>query len=914
MKKALVITMLSLVLCVPAFSQDSIAKSINYEERFVEANAAYSKNPESVSALFNMTMFYLDNANPMQNLPTAMRFANKTEHNYIDLMMKEDRKELTRLLRGGISLAVVRELREAVREAAYITLSQRNDLSSVEIDEYMAEFKDDPDIIPLLRQCRIEQVYNKDLDIATPQSYYHTIITYPGTDKATAMEERMADVAAQLFEGIDNEAGIDSIAEAYKDSPSVQRTAARHKSRMAYSRATATNTVAAYKDFLRKFPSSDENLQARERLESLLAVEYGTLKTARQYADFIDSNADNSMADKAMHQLRSMIEDNHDIEAARLYIERYQYDPQYNNIYSRYYSWYAESGNGDLLRRFEEENPDFPFMNALERDIERAEILDQIFLLEPFKEEDRVFYGMHIKQASGKKLAFVPLQRMLQELLAKGDYKTALSRVEQYESYFDNVSHDEYLELKTILSAPAKKVKKTHLYHTKTDIVNPIINPSDGHLYYTRTEGSSHRIYYATNNNGRWTEAGTLNFSNDSNISLTIFGFYDNGQKMIMGNKGDIWIAELDNDGWRVSDIPPYPVNSDFIETDAFMLADGSGILLASDRPGGQNLQKSGAYYYGDTALATDIYFIPHINGSWGTPVNLGVNINSPFCERSPIISSDLKTLYFITDGHGGLGFGDIYSATRNDVEDWTSWSQPKNLGREVNTGFKEASLSFTPNEKEIIVSSNATNQRYEVYLFPIEHTSTSPYTNYTLDVQGMEDYLFRIRVADLSQQSVIQVMEYSGQGSSIDINIHKGKRYAILGDAGIYFIPAIIINPGNNTQRLNGYTYSTLVALDRAVPLAAVTFERASAKLEALANLQLEQLAQFLTQNPSAVIELDIDVAGPEDALAYNLSLERGRTLQNRLAEHGIDNRRIVISAYGNARNNGDCVAVQFR
>jgi len=907
--------MLSLMLCGAALSQDSIAESINYEERFVETNKAYAKNPESVSALFNMAMFYLDNANPMQSLPTAIRFANKTELNYIDLMMKDDRKKLTKLLREGISLAVVRELREAVREAAYITLSQRDDLSSVEIDEYMAEFKDDPDIIPLLRQCRIEQVYNKDLDLGTPQSYYHTIITYPGTDKAAMMEERMAESASLLFDGINDEDGIDSVAEAYKESPSVQRTAARLKSRMAYSRATSINTVAAYKDFLSKYPSSDENLQARERLESLLAVQYGTLQTASQYADFIDSNADNSLADKALYQLRRMIEDEHNIEAARIYIDRYQFDPQYNNIYSRYYNWYSESGNGDLLRRFEEENPDFPLKHALERDLERAEILDQIYLMEPFKEEDRVFYGMHIKQAAGKKLAFVPLQRMLQELLAKGDYKTALSRIQQYGPYFDNVSHDEYLELESILSAPAKKVKKTPLYHSHTDIINPTINPSDGHLYYTRTEGNARRICCATLDKGQWNEAGALYFSNDSNISLTIFGFYDNGRKMMLGNNGDIWIAELDSDGWRISDIPPYPVNSDYIETDAFMLADGSGILLASDRPGGMNLQKSGEYFYGDTALATDIYFIPLINGSWDTPVNLGVNINSPCCERSPLLSSDLKTLYFITDGRGGLGYGDIYTATRTDVEDWTGWSTPKNLGREVNTGFREASLTFTPDEKEIIISSNANKQRYSAYSFPVEHTNTSPYTNFTLDVQGMENYLFRIRVADLSQQSVIQMMEYTGQGSSIDIDIHKGKRYAILGDAGMYFIPAIIINPGNSMQRLNGYTYPTLVSLDRAVPLAAVGFERGSDKLEPLANLQLEQLAQFMTQNPTAVIELDIDVTGPDDALAYNLSLERGRSLQNSLVELGIDNSKIIISAYGNARNTGhDCVAVQFR
>ena len=915
MKKALAITMLGILLCGVAASQSITGDSIDYETRFVEANRMYANNPESVSALFNMAMFYLDNSNPMRNLPTAMRFAQKTENNYIKLMMEEDRSELKKLLRGGITLAVVRELRETVRTAAYSILSQRRDISSVELDDYISAFEGDPDIIPLLRQRRIEQIFSEDLETGTPESFYHTITTFPGTSEATVMEEMLAKCAGRLFEGVTEESGIDSVAEMYKESPSVQRTAARHKSRMAYAEAMRINTVASYKEFLKKYPSSDEDEQARERLESMLAVQYGTLTTARQIADFIDSNADNSLADKALEQLRRMIEENHDVEAARLYIERYGYDPHYNEVYVRYYNWYSENGNGELLRRFEEENPSFPLKHALERDMERAEILDQIDLMETFNEDDRILYGMQIQQATGKKLAFVSLQRMIQGLVAAGDYKTALGRMNQYELCFEDVSHEQYMELLSILSAPASKLKKEELYSSSTDIINPTINPADKMLYYTRINGNSRRIYYATVLYEQWIEVGAVVFTNDSNRGLTIFSFFDNGNKMVLGNGNDIWIAEREESGWRVSDIPPYPVNSDYIETDAFALDDGSGILLASDRPGGQNLQKSGSYFYGDTALATDIYFIPYSHGSWGTPINLGVHINTPYCERSPILSSDLKTLYFITDGRGGLGYGDVYTATRTNVEDWTGWSVPRNLGREINTGFNEASVTFAPDEKELVVSSNHVNGRYSAYLFPTEHLTIKPYTNYTLDVQGMEDYLFRIRVADISQQSVTQVMEYSGIGSRININIHKDKRYAILGDAGIYFIPAIIVNPGDNLQRLNGYNYPTLVALDKAVPLAAVSFERSSAKLEPLAHLQLEQLAQFLVNNPSATVEFDIDVSIHDDALAYALSLERGRTLQNQLADLGIEKSRTIISAYGNARNTGhDAVAVQFR
>ena len=61
-----------------------------------------------------------------------------------------------------------------------------------------------------------------------------------------------------------------------------------------------------------------------------------------------------------------------------------------------------------------------------------------------------------------------------------------------------------------------------------------------------------------------------------------------------------------------------------------FRVENGTGMLLASDRPNGQNLQPSGALFHGDTALATDLYFIPYTQNGWGAAVNLGVTVAAP--------------------------------------------------------------------------------------------------------------------------------------------------------------------------------------------------------------------------------------------------------------------------------------------
>ena len=436
-------------------------------------------------------------------------------------------------------------------------------------------------------------------------------------------------------------------------------------------------------------------------------------------------------------------------------------------------------------------------------------------------------------------------------------------------------------------------------------------------MYYTRV-GSTRRICYAEKKSGVWQPAGDAKFVNSDNDGLTIFGFYANGTRMLLGSAGDIWIAEKEGDQWRVADIPPYPVNTDYIETDAYMMPDGSGLLLVSDRPGGQNLQPSGSLFHGDTALASDIYFIPYTQNGWGTAVNLGATVNTPYSERSPILSRNLKTLYFITDGRGGLGYGDVYMCTRSNVEDWTSWSTPRNMGKEINTGFKEAGISFGADEKTLIVTSNYNLGRYSAYSFPTTHDASNSYRNYSLDILGMEDFLFRVRVADLTQQAITQVVEYSGGANSVDLAIHKDKRYAVLGDAGMYFVPAVIIEPNAKTrQRLKGYTFPVLVAMDKPLPLPAVDFEKSSSKLQPVAEFQLEQLANFMQQNPSCTVELVINVQGSDDALSYNLSLERGRAIRDFLVLSGAEESSVTISAYGNVNTKkriAPGVAVRFR
>lgn len=84
----------------------------------------------------------------------------------------------------------------------------------------------------------------------------------------------------------------------------------------------------------------------------------------------------------------------------------------------------------------------------------------------------------------------------------------------------------------------------------------------------------------------------------------------------------------------------------------------------------------------------TDIWMSTRLlDGSWSEPVNLGPNINTPSFEESPFITNDGQTLYFSSDGHVGLGENDIFMSRRDRAG---NWGLPVNLGPPVNSAHHE--------------------------------------------------------------------------------------------------------------------------------------------------------------------------------------------------------------------------------
>ena len=125
---------------------------------------------------------------------------------------------------------------------------------------------------------------------------------------------------------------------------------------------------------------------------------------------------------------------------------------------------------------------------------------------------------------------------------------------------------------------------------------------------------------------------------------------------------------------------------------------------------GAQNISPDGNYLFftgcnrPDGLGRCDIYISKREGNDWSTPFNIGGPVNTAGWESQPSISADGRTLYFVSTRQGGYGGYDIWSSELNT--DGT-WSNPINLGQEINTSFDEQSPFIHPDNESLYFSSN---------------------------------------------------------------------------------------------------------------------------------------------------------------------------------------------------------------
>ncbi|MCB9233397.1 MAG: PD40 domain-containing protein [Bacteroidia bacterium] len=136
-------------------------------------------------------------------------------------------------------------------------------------------------------------------------------------------------------------------------------------------------------------------------------------------------------------------------------------------------------------------------------------------------------------------------------------------------------------------------------------------------------------------------------------------------------------------------------INTPWSEHSPVITADESMMIFTSRRPGNMGSTKDNRWH------DEDIYITyKDDKGKWGTPTNLGKDINSKDHDASIGLSLDGQTMFLYKNPPGN---GDIFKSTLSG----TNWSQPQNLGTPINTKNYETTVSLSPDGKTIFFASD---------------------------------------------------------------------------------------------------------------------------------------------------------------------------------------------------------------
>lgn len=100
-----------------------------------------------------------------------------------------------------------------------------------------------------------------------------------------------------------------------------------------------------------------------------------------------------------------------------------------------------------------------------------------------------------------------------------------------------------------------------------------------------------------------------------------------------------------------------------------------------------------------------DIYMVRKFpDGTWSEPINLGPDVNTKFDELYPNIQGDNITLYFSSNGHNTMGGFDLFKTTY-DIFD-NAFSTPQNLGYPINSTYDDYTISFNKSKRHAYISA----------------------------------------------------------------------------------------------------------------------------------------------------------------------------------------------------------------
>ena len=427
-------------------------------------------------------------------------------------------------------------------------------------------------------------------------------------------------------------------------------------------------------------------------------------------------------------------------------------------------------------------------------------------------------------------------------------------------------------------------------------------------LQYSSLQGEANSKFHESN----------CTFNKDrTKVYFTRNTFYENKKGLSSDRimKLSIYIADVAPDG-KWYNIVPFPYNSDeYNNGHPTMSLDGKKLYFSSDMPG--------------TMGNSDVFFCDITGtGTFTVPKSLGGNVNTPGRESFPFIAPD-GTLYFSSDGHGGLGKLDIFKTDSNEYE----LAAVQNIGEPFNSSRDDIAFVLNNNLLEGYFASNRPGGKGDddIYYFmsdklkkkeePVVVEPPKPMECKNAILGTLTDandgvFLEGGLVEIIDEEGNTVFKSTVGENGNFRINTKCDKRFLIKASKKYYLSEELEVTSSDVNGEEKFINVSLIPEVSRSggklvIDIESIYFDYDDFRITKQAAVELDKVIAFMLKYPEVIVEggSHTDCRGGED---YNLKLSTKRaqsTVKYIMENGGFDSSRISAKGYGESAPVNNCV-----
>ncbi|MGN6646166.1 MAG: OmpA family protein [Cytophaga sp.] len=479
-----------------------------------------------------------------------------------------------------------------------------------------------------------------------------------------------------------------------------------------------------------------------------------------------------------------------------------------------------------------------------------------------------------------------------------------------------NFYHD--VQIKTIdnLSAGIKRENLGPAINTIYAEKLPLISPDGKTLFYsiegnpdnTGGAGDGDEIYMSTTNAANtWNKSVRLGYPlNNSGPNAVISITPDNNSMLIMNQYNEDGTQKSSGVSFSYRTESGWSLPKDILIKNFYNRTNTNEYSLSADRKVlFMSLQRD------DSKGDKDIYVsFLQADGSFSEPLNLGNTINTSKGELTPFIAADGITLYFATYGHPTYGSADIYMSRRLDST-YTNWSEPLNLGPEINSSSWDAyySVQASGDYAYMVTGENTIGSIDIIRIALPQSAKPKPVvivSGKVLHVTTKAPLKADIQYIDLKTGKEVGIATSDPKTGSYKIVLPAGANYGFLAHKENFFSVSdnIDLTTLTSYKEIERNLYMAPLITGQTIRLNNLFFDFGKSDLRKESYAELNRTAELMKEHPTMTIEISghTDNVGSEtDNLV--LSENRAKAVLNYLTSKGIAAERIKSKGYGKTK-----------